>query len=112
MCNYQLFTMCFAMIISATVCSAEISLRDPTKPLGYSPTQVKSKQTLQLSSVLISSERKVAVINGQRVKEQESIKGFDGVMVKKILPHAVIVKKNGKTWRLSLQTQSFNRKAN
>lgn len=100
---YKLLAL--SLVLSGLVASqaslAE-ALLDPTRPLGYVAAKKSTAKSLRLNSVLISDVRKVAVINGRRVKEQETIKGTDGVMVAKILPHEVVVKQGNKTWRLNL----------
>jgi MSHA biogenesis protein MshK len=56
--------------------SSSVKLRDPTRPLSYQSTAVASeKKSWRLDSVLISSKRKLAVINGQGVKENGWIRG-------------------------------------
>ncbi len=51
-------------------------VRDPTRPLSYRlPSKAAAKNRWRLDSVLISNKRKLAVINGESVKEQGWIKG-------------------------------------
>lgn len=73
-------------------------LRDPTLPLtGVS--RVVSTAKLQLHSVLISENRRIAIINGRQVKESDVIQG---AKVVRILPGKVIVRQNGKNATLTL----------
>lgn len=82
---------------------AETALQDPTKPLTYSAGKKATEVKLVLNSVLISPKRKIAVINGQSLSEQDTIKASGGVMLERILRHEVVLKKAGKRWRIRLQ---------
>lgn len=56
--------------------SEDTVLRDPTRPLGFvANTGAEGDKSWHLNSVLISNSRKVAVINGQSVKERGWING-------------------------------------
>ena len=46
------------------------NLPDPTRPLEYTGP-VRQQEALQLNSILISGERKVAVINGVQLSENQ-----------------------------------------
>lgn len=60
-----------ALLLShGVVVLADETLPDPTRPLEYSETKTVAAQ-LKLNSVLISGERKVAVINGQQLQENQ-----------------------------------------
>ena len=57
-------------------------LRDPTRPLNFTvPKVVGAKKKVALNSVLISEQRKLAVINGKALMGNQS---HDGVKVVKI----------------------------
>lgn len=79
--------------------------RDPTRPLGYSAvgkgTGTKAA-TLRLSSVLISAQRKLAIINGHSLREGQSIPGSHGVTLASIKPQGVVLQQAGRTWELRL----------
>jgi len=75
-------------------------LRDPTQPLTKSRQRVSGGK-LQLHSILISETRRIAIINGQRVSENDNIRG---VKVLRILPDEVIIQQNGKSKSLKLGT--------
>ncbi|MGH1371214.1 MAG: hypothetical protein ACRBBW_04205 [Cellvibrionaceae bacterium] len=77
-------------------------MRDPTRPLSYvSPAKVKAKSHWRLDSVLISSQRKLAVINGEFVREQGWIKG---AQVTQIENGRVTIMVKGKPKVLTLST--------
>lgn len=86
-----------------TAASASNPVRDPTKPLGYAVSPgVAASTGYKLSSVLISPQRKHAVINGLTLREGQVIPDSDGVIVKRISPQTVVLQQNTKTWALRL----------
>ena len=81
---------------------------DPTRPLGYGhnsegETRVAGPNPIVLSSILVSSDRKVAIINEQAVREGQIIKGV-GAQVKRIDANAVTLQQGEKVWRVTLNT--------
>lgn len=80
-------------------------IADPTRPLGAAGAvesgTTGEQQAIRLSSILVASERRVAIINGQPVQEQQTLKGI-GAVVKKIEADAVILQQGDKVWRVSL----------
>lgn len=91
------------LVLIAPMARAESVLQDPTKPLGYTSAKGGALASLKLHSVLISDQRKVAVINGQRLVENDVIEGSGGTVLERIKPHSVLVNKAGKRWQLKLQ---------
>jgi MSHA biogenesis protein MshK len=96
------------LVLSLSVfVQAQEAAIDPTKPLGFSGTAdasgdaANSDGGIKLTSILISSERKVAIINGQVLTENQTLKGA-GALVKKIEVDAVTLQQNGKVWRVAL----------
>lgn len=79
------------------------TLRDPTKPLGHRVApQGQHNSAYNLNSVLISAQRKQAVINGVTLREGQVIPDSGGVIVKRISPQTVVVQQGAKTWALRL----------
>jgi MSHA biogenesis protein MshK len=80
------------------------TMRDPTMPIGKS-VSVNSNNSavvvLQLNSILISQQRRLAVINGQSLRQGDDIKGT-GFRVTAIDAHSVRVQSNQTTRVLSL----------
>jgi MSHA biogenesis protein MshK len=97
-------------------CAASLSLAqdqviDPTRPLHFSAADVSTKgeqETIQLTSILISSDRKVAIINGQVLGENQTVKGI-GAQIKKIDAEAVTFQQNGKVWRVLLNNTAVRK---
>ncbi len=86
-------------------------LRDPTRPLDYrvvAPTQTGEPQW-ELHSILISEQRKVAVINGQSLREGEVIAGSGGVVLRTIEPGSVVLQQDARRWRLPLNRETVRR---
>lgn len=81
-----------------------VSFRDPTTPLGYTAGVAGSvaNSHYRLNSVLISAQRKHAVINGVTLREGQVIPGSAGVVVKRISPQTVVLQQDVKTWALRL----------
>ena len=78
------------------------ALTDPTRPSSYA-TQTK-KQRLNLESILYSSARKVAVINGTAVVEGGHIGASKIVSINK---DSVKIVRGGKTSTLQLRYKSI-----
>ena len=80
---------------------------DPTKPLNFvtvaGGAAGSAQETIKLTSILISSERKIAIINGQVLQESQILKGV-GAQIKKIDVDAVTLQQNGKVWRVPLNS--------
>ncbi len=81
---------------------AEIQLRDPTRPLSYVEGAGANKPSgWRLDSVLISSQRKQAVINGKSVSEDSWIRG---AQVKRIQANKVVILVKGEERVLRLRS--------
>jgi MSHA biogenesis protein MshK len=105
---HVIFLCCFAFSAQAQ----ESAPADPTKPLNFVAAtgggSVETEQAIQLTSILISSDRKVAIINGQVLQENQTLKGF-GALVKKIDADAVTLQQNGKVWRVALNNTAIRK---
>jgi MSHA biogenesis protein MshK len=86
---------------------AQAQAPDPTKPLNFVATATgtagSAEETIKLTSILISSDRKIAIINGQVLQESQTLKGV-GAQIKKIDVDAVTLQQNGKVWRVPLNS--------
>lgn len=78
--------------------------RDPTQPLGFKAPQAgkASAQVLRLSSVLISAQRKLAIINGHSLREGQIIPGSNGVRLVQINAQGVVLAQGERQWPLRL----------
>jgi MSHA biogenesis protein MshK len=84
---------------------AEKILRDPTAPLGHAAAasgKAATHSDYTLDSVLISAQRKHAVINGITLREGQIIPGSAGIVVKRISAQTVVLQQDAKTWALRL----------
>lgn len=64
--------------------AAYAAMRDPTMPLGYAGSGQKSvaePNSLQLTATYLSSQRQIAVINGQFLTVGASIDGYQVVKI-------------------------------
>ncbi len=78
------------------------SLRDPTRPLSYVEGAAAAKSSgWRLDSVLISSQRKLAVINGKSVTEDSWVRG---AQVKQIQANKVVIVVKGEERVLRLRS--------
>lgn len=97
----------FALVAGLASCALAEALRDPTRPLDYNPgTQ---SVDLELNSILIGSDRRFAVINGQQLRENEVIANSGGVRVRRIQARSVALEQGGKRWTLSLAGEPVRR---
>jgi MSHA biogenesis protein MshK len=101
----QIFMFCLVAFVVQVQVQAQSS--DPTKPLNFVATAGgvagSAQETIKLTSILMSSERKIAIINGQVLQEGQTLKGV-GAQVKKIDADAVTLQQNGKVWRVPLNS--------
>lgn len=78
------------------------ALQDPTRPPGTQATAAKPapERALVLDSILFSKDRRVAVIEGEALREGQ---GFDNVRVIRIYANRVLVTDNGRERVLYLE---------
>jgi MSHA biogenesis protein MshK len=101
----NVFLLTLMSILFSGLANANENLRDPTRPLGHSGnTHASVEQPLRLQSVLVSESRKIAVINGQQVRERDLIKNSGNTQVLSIDSGGVVVQKGTKRWRLELNS--------
>lgn len=93
-----------------SVTKVDKPVRDPTQPLGYTAARgVVANTNYTLNSVLISAQRKHAVINGMTLREGQTIPGSGGVLVNRISPQTVVLQQGTKTWALRLSPSVVKR---
>lgn len=106
-CKYWLvaINIIFLAVSGQLAAADESVVRDPTTPLGaalYAGNAGVGVSTYELHSVLISPQRKLAIINGKTLREGQVIPGSAGVQVKRILAQGVVLQQDDKRWELTL----------
>jgi hypothetical protein len=104
---------CIFLVSLLTIAAqAQEAVTDPTKPIGFAggtgTTSGNAQETIQLTSILIATDRRVAIINGQSLQENQTLKGV-GALVKKIDADAVTLQQNGKVWRVALNNTAIRK---
>lgn len=97
------FLWLFSLILPAVAQEAKESLRDPTRPLGLS-VQKTAEARLELQAIFIRDKSKEAVINGQSVREGDSV---SGALITGIDEKTVSYRKAGKSGKLKLRDSVF-----
>jgi MSHA biogenesis protein MshK len=93
------------MLVYLTVFMTPIlaELNDPTRPASYAlETQgavKKAKGGMQVSSIIIGKQRRVAIIDGQAVQKGDAIRGMTVLAIK---PSEVLLKSDNKELQVSL----------
>jgi MSHA biogenesis protein MshK len=104
---YKLLSPCLLIISLSVFADNAVDnkerLRDPTMPLGQSSNSnaAASVIPLNLNSVLISNQRRIAIINGQTLRQGDEIKG-SGFRVVSIQTNQVRLQSNNATRVLTL----------
>lgn len=86
---------------------AQTPERDPTRPLDY--RAARETVNLSLNALLQGDDRQMAMINGQRLREGQSIANSGGVRLLRIEQRSVVVGRDGRQWRLTLNDESVRR---
>ncbi len=100
-CLLSLLTICSLPVraIETTVMIDGVVLNDPTRPVGWQPGRVTAapfqKPAVSLDSIIYSSQRRVAVLNGKTLAEGQQ---SGGVKVVKIEQRRVLLEWKGVRW--------------
>ena len=71
------------LVLSASIVSAE-ELRDPTRPHTYKVERsVEGVPSFAVNAIFVSSDRKLAIVNGERVRIGDSVGGATVVDIRK-----------------------------
>ncbi|MDX1404903.1 MAG: general secretion pathway protein GspB [Woeseiaceae bacterium] len=89
------------LLTAATATGAQETLRDPTRPYNARPVAIASGgggggsavSTYSVTAIFTSDSRRVAVVNGQRVVEGDTV---DGATVIEILANSLSLDVHGK----------------
>ncbi len=111
---YKIFVTLLGLLFSAGALANEansIDVRDPTTPLGHiAPSASGSNaQAISLTSILISPQRKLAIINGATLREGQLVPGSGNVKVQRISAQAVVLQRADQTWVLRLSPSILKR---
>ncbi len=112
---YKLITSFFCLLsLSVSVLANDtngLDVRDPTTPLGHVATNATNNGAHQftLNSILISPQRKLAIINGSTLREGQTIPGSTNVKLQRISAQAVVLQQADQTWVLRLSPSVVKR---
>jgi MSHA biogenesis protein MshK len=112
---YKIIASIFCMLLlSVSVLANETNgfdVRDPTTPLGHIAASVTTNgaQQFYLNSILISPQRKLAIINGSTLREGQTVPGSGNVKVQRISAQAVVLQQADQTWVLRLSPSIIKR---
>ena len=87
-------------------------LRDPTRPWPYSgipgiPVVMQAKAAkFNVTAILVSEKRRVAIVNGQQVSEGDQV---DGATVVEILAHSLRLNLRGKEFTALLPPDALRK---
>lgn len=100
--------LCVSVLANET---NEPDVRDPTTPLGHIASSATKGDGAQfaLNSILISPQRKLAIINGSTLREGQTVPGSGNVKVQSISAQAVVLQQAGQTWVLRLSPSIMKR---
>jgi MSHA biogenesis protein MshK len=102
------------LLLSARLLANDVSaldVRDPTTPLGHvaATASASGAQQFTLNSILISPQRKLAIINGSTLREGQTLPGAGNVKVQRISAQAVVLQQADQTWVLRLSPSIMKR---
>ena len=99
--RYSLLTVLVALLFGPLLASGQELLRDPTRPSSATPVATTAAGTgtatgvagFRVTAIFTSEQRRIAVVNGQRVGEGDLV---DGATVVEILADALRLNFQGK----------------
>jgi MSHA biogenesis protein MshK len=77
------------------------SLRDPTRPLGFTEARVHTPK-LELQAIFKRQSGREAIVSGQRVRTGDVV---DGARIESISAHSIVYSYQGQTQSLRLRPQ-------
>ena len=96
---------CFVLSLLLLVSGVSMagSLKDPTRPAGYTGTEPAALTNENgISAILISPTRRVAVIYGRFVQKGDVV---DGAVVEQITDNSVVFSRDGQRYSKTLVSQ-------
>ena len=95
----RLATLALLMIGTCSVCLASEHLRDPTRPYSAKQVATAGAPRFVVNAIIVSAERRVAIVNGQRVGVGGSV---DNATVVSIEKERLVLETNGKKTTIRL----------
>lgn len=89
----HLAAIALALTSAPTLCLADQPFRDPTRPYTATERGAASSPRFVVNAIIVSAERRVAIVNGRRVGVGSS---FDGATVIAIEKDQLILEIGGK----------------
>ncbi len=90
-------------LTATTAVAADAGMRDPMKPFSRVAEAPRSGVTMIVNAIFVSDRRRLAIINGQRVRVGESV---GGARVTDIQSDHVTFSRSGKNYTLHLGERS------
>lgn len=81
------------LISASPLCLADVPFRDPTRPYTAAKHATASSPRFVVNAIIISAERRVAIVNGRRVGVGSSLGGATVIAIEK---DQLVLEKNGK----------------
>lgn len=111
---YNIIASMIFLLASGSLLANETNVpdvRDPTTPLGHVTATASASGAPQfaLNSILISPQRKLAIINGSTLREGQTLPGTGNVKVQRISAQAVVLQQADQTWVLRLSPSIMKR---
>lgn len=102
------YTGLLVVLLAAVTPANSAELRDPTRPtfVGQAADNDGPVAAISVTAVFISGERRIAVVNGQRLRVGQSV---GGAVVRAINPNNVTFERDGRSFSVSLRS-GFDRK--
>lgn len=112
MCKALIRVFSVLLLSAAVMVEANTpDVRDPTTPLGHLTNNAISSgaQQFALNSILISPQRKLAIINGSTLREGQTVPGSANVTVLRISAQEVVLQLANQTQVLRLSPSIVKR---
>ena len=103
---YALATLLSLVILASGTAYADEALRDPTRPYAPIKGPRASSPGFVVNAIIISPERRVAIVNGRRLAVGGSL---DGATVMAIEKDHLILETGGKRIRAELNKRAMRR---
>jgi len=79
----HLATIALVLISASSQCIAEVPFRDPTRPYTAAERRMASSPRFVVNAIIVSDDRRVAIVNGRRVGVGSSVGGATVIAIEK-----------------------------